>query len=224
MTVEYLDHLGSDLAICNAARVSMDKWHDRFDPVADIRLLDYLARNGHWTPMAQTAITLRVTTSIAVSRQLERHIAGFVMGTAMPVRNEVSRRYVHAAPAFYTPTEWRARAEHIKQGSAGALDEESQRMANVLYEEALDDAERAYADLLAMGICPEQARLVLPQAMLTTWIWTGSLAAYARVCALRLDNHAQSETRDIAEQIDRIIAPLFPESWAALRRYSGVKN
>jgi thymidylate synthase (FAD) len=201
----------------------MDKWHNDFDPVTDVRLLDYLAHHQHFTPFAQTAISLRVTTSIAVSRQLERHIAGLVMGTAIPTRNEVSRRYVDARPAFFHPRVWRRRAVNVKQGSGDALDEESQRIVSALYEEAIVDAERAYADLLVMGVCPEQARLVLPQSMMTTWIWTGSLAAYARVCTLRLDRHAQAETREVAEQIDTIIAPRFPEAWAALRRYTGAK-
>ena len=192
----------------------MDKQHAEFDPDSDTRLLRYLAREKHWTPFAHAQISLRVSAPIFVARQLEKHYAGLVMGTAIPVRSEVSRRYVDHEPEFYTPAEWRERAENVKQGSGEAMKE--QGVARMFYEQALLEAQDQYRHLLGIGICPEQARMILPQSMMTTWIWTGSLAAFARVCGLRLDSHAQSETREIAVQIAEICAIHFPVSWAAL--------
>jgi len=210
MKVEYLDHMGSDLSIVNAARVSMDKSHAEFDADSDTRLIAYLAREKHWTPFAHAQISLRITAPIFVARQLAKSQIGLVW-------SEVSRRYVDSEPEFYQPDEWRGRAENVKQGSGEVLNDEEQCIVQWQYAEALDAAEQAYADLLGRGICPEQARMILPQSTYTTWIWTGSLAAFARVCRLRLDSHAQAETREIAVQIADICAAHFPVAWSALQ-------
>lgn len=210
MKAEYLDHLGSDLSICNAARVSFDKHHAAFDSKSDTRLIAYLAREGHWTPFAHPQITLRMTTPIFVARQLAKHQIGLVW-------SETSRRYVDSEPEFYTPDEWRARPENgIKQGSGVAMGDKNQIHADRVYRHIVQSAKNAYADLLTLGVCPEQARAVLPLSTYTSWIWTGSLAAYARICKLRLDSHAQAETQEIAQHIAAIIQPLFPVSWPAL--------
>jgi len=207
MRVEYLNHLGSDLAIVNAARVNMDKHHAEFDPDSDTRLLRYLAREKHWTPFAHAQISLRVSAPIFVARQLAKHQIGLVW-------NEISRRYVNHEPEFYTPAEWRERAENVKQGSGEAMKE--QGVARMFYEQALLEAQDQYRHLLGIGICPEQARMILPQSMMTTWIWTGSLAAFHRVYALRIDAHAQQESQQIAERIGDICAEYFPGAWSAL--------
>ena len=207
MKVEYLAHLGSDLSIVNAARVSMDKSHVEFDAVDDTRLIAYLAREGHWTPFAHPQITLRITAPIFVARQLVKHQIGLVW-------SEVSRRYVDSHPEGHEPPIWRGRVENVKQGSGNAIDDQEQ--ADRLYRQALHAMVGAYRELLRIGVCPEQARMILPLSTYTTWIWTGSLAAYARVCRLRLDHHAQAETREIAQQIAAIIQPLFPVAWPAL--------
>jgi thymidylate synthase (FAD) len=210
--------MGDDLFVVNAARVSMGKWKAALDD-ADIKLLGYLARNNHWTPFAHPQISMRVTAPIMVSRQLEKHIAGLVMGSAIPARNEISRRYVDTPPEFYDPCPviWRERAENVKQGSGNALADSGNRgQAEAVYQDALSATEDAYQELLELGVCPEQARLVLPAATMTQWIWTGSLAAFARICRLRLDPHAQAETREVARQIAEICTPLFPYAWTAL--------
>jgi len=209
MTVELVDSMGSDLSIVNAARVSMDKRHDVFDEVADTRLIEYLAREGHWSPFAHTALSFRITAPIFVARQLAKHVVGLCW-------NEVSRRYVDSEPEFYQPTEWRGRAENVKQGSGGVLSPKFTLGANITYQRAMNDAQDAYLHLLDLGVCPEQARAVLPVATLTQWIWTGSLYAFARVCQLRLDSHAQQETRVIAEGIAVECGRLFPVAWRAL--------
>lgn len=216
MKVEYIDKMGNCLSVVNAARVSMNKAHAEFDPDSDMRLLRYLAKNSHWTPFAEVTLSFRVTAPVFVSRQLEKHIAGLVMGTAIPVRNEISRRYVDEEPKFHTPTKWRSRPEtNIKQGSGKAIDEDVYYL-DWVYENALKHAKTAYKLLLNAGVAPEMARMVLPQSMMTQWIWTGSLAAFHRIYTLRIDSHAQQETQDIARQIGELCAEHFPYCWKAL--------
>lgn len=215
MQVDYIDHLGNDLLVVNSARVSFGKWKDQWDD-ADQRLLNYLAKHNHYTPFAQPQLTFRVTAPIFVSRQLEKHIAGLVMGTAIPLRNEISRRYVDSEPVFYIPESWRGRAENVKQGSGERLNDMKNHLAHTVYLDAITQCQLAYDALLEAGVAPEQARMVLPQSTETTWIWTGSLAAYHRVCTLRLDTHAQSETREVAQHIAIICSQYFPFSWKAL--------
>jgi len=208
MRVEYMDHMGSCLSIANAARVSMDKQHTAFDEETDSRLLRYLAQHQHWTPFAHTALTLRITAPIFVARQFAKHQVGLVW-------NEISRRYVDAEPEFYAPAKWRGRAENVKQGSGEQITTDAAYL-DWVYRQGIYAARKAYDALLARGVAPEMARMILPQSMMTTWIWTGSLAAFSRVCTLRLDSHAQAETREIAVQIADICAEYFPAAWSAL--------
>lgn len=216
MQVEYLSHMGSCLSIVNAARVSMNKQHTEFDEETDTKLLRYLVKNLHWSPFAHAMLTFRVTAPVFVSRQLEKHLAGLVMGTAIPSRNEVSRRYVDEAPEFYVPAIWRSRPEgNIKQGSGEPLTEEAAYL-DWVYRQGLYATRKAYDELLARGVAPEMARMILPQSMMTTWIWTGSLAAFYRVYALRIDAHAQQESQQIAQRIGAICAEHFPKAWDAL--------
>jgi len=216
MHVEMLDTMGSDLDVANAARVSFDKesdWeidHELNFTLAekDAKLIHYLANNKHWTPFAHTSIKFRVTMPIYVARQLAKHQVGGVV-------NEVSRRYVSTSPALYVPTKWRRAAENVKQGSSSELVVMDTAMQAQI-DKTMDACLALHDDLLQKGVCPEQARAVIPVCSETTWIWTGSVAFFARVCKLRLDPHAQKETRDVAEQISALIEPLFPVSWAAL--------
>jgi thymidylate synthase (FAD) len=213
MHVELLDHMGDDRSVVNAARVSFDKESElEFDwnwaPILsekDERLIHYLAKHKHWTPFAHTAIKFRVTMPIYVARQLAKHQVGGVV-------NEISRRYVSTSPMLYVPTQWRKAAENVKQGSSDELVNVDQEHINQLMDQCL----ATYNYLIESGICPEQARAVIPICSETTWIWTGSVAFFARVCKLRLDPHAQKETRDVAQEISALIEPLFPVSWAAL--------
>ena len=213
MHVELLDHMGDDRSVVNAARVSFDKESElEFDwnwaPILsekDENLIHYLAKHKHWTPFAHTAIKFRVTMPIYVARQLAKHQIGGVV-------NEVSRRYVSTAPVLDVPTKWRKTAKNIKQGSSDELVEVDQEHINQLMDQCL----ATYDYLIESGVCPEQARSVIPVCSETTWIWTGSLVFFARVCKLRLDPHAQKETRDVAQEISALIEPLFPISWAAL--------
>lgn len=208
-TVTLIDHMGSDDRTVDAARVSMDRRAGEFPPERNARLIAYLAQHGHESPFFHSAATLLVEAPIFVARQLAKHQVGLAW-------NEVSRRYVDAAPAFADGMVWRGRAENVKQGSAGPLPLHKQTECNSAYDRLCEQSGVAYRDLLALGVAPEQARAVLPLATLTSWYWTGSLAAFARVCRLRLAPDAQQETREVAEQIAALLQPLWPRSWAAL--------
>lgn len=207
--VDYLDHMGSDLMVVNAARVSFNKWKDELDD-RDVRLIHYLARHDHWSPFAHPQLSFRVTAPIFVARQLAKHQVGASW-------NEVSRRYVDDPPEFYEPSVWRRRSPSAKQGS---LDEEVPAPQEVKHHvfEAYSSCWRAYEKLLDLDVCPEQARMVLPQSMMTSWIWTGSLMFFARVVRQRMDEHAQKETKEVIRLIDQHIRELgcFEHSWRAL--------
>jgi len=207
--VEYVSHMGDDLTVVNAARVSFNKESEEFSG-KDEKLIGYLAKHNHWTPFAHPQITLRIKAPIFIRAQLGKHQVGLVM-------NEVSRRYVTDEPQFYTP-EWRAApTDGAKQGSSNFVDDvplvaEMDEIYNRVVLEALD----TYNRLLARGVAPEQARAVLPQGTYTEWWWTGSLSAFARIYAQRIDAHAQWEVQQYAKAISEIIAPLYPHSWKAL--------
>lgn len=207
--VEYRDHMGSDLSVVNAARVSFHKEHEEFDYKTDRGLIKYLATHNHWSPFAHCSVTFRVKAPIFVARQLVKHTVGFSW-------NEVSRRYVDEEPEFFFPDVWRKKADNVKQGSS----EEAVEISG-LYgpEEATRIALMAYHDLLASGVCAEQARMVLPQNTQTEWIWTGTLYAWARMCQLRLDSHTQKETRVVAQKISETMASLYPTSWEFLMNH-----
>jgi thymidylate synthase (FAD) len=208
MQVELEDHMGKDLSVVNAARVSFAKRKTVLDE-ADEKLVAYLARHDHWSPFAHTCLSFRVTAPIFVARQLAKHQVGAAW-------NEESRRYIDDEPTVYYPDAWRERAENVKQGSGGTLHAGNAFLTDIVYQTAVGDALRAYQTLLKRGVAPEQARMVLPQATMTSWVWTGSLLFFARVCQLRLDDHSQKETRDVAVQIAKHCRKKFPVSWAAL--------
>lgn len=182
----------------------------------DRKLIFYLEKHGHWTPFSHCMITMRETVPIFVARQRYKHMVGFTY-------NEVSRRYVDEDPEFYVPDVWRKRSLSVKQGSLDEAVEEpmyfrfiNTRTTSESYERYIDYAKSLYQDMLEHGVAPEQARMILPQSMLTSYYVTGSLAAWARAYKLRIDPHAQKEIRDLAVQWNDIISPKFPISWKAL--------
>lgn len=219
MRVELIDRMGSDLSVVNAARVSFDKESD-WEPAEggdfmeagyclsqkDTKLINYLAKHNHFTPFTHPQITLRETVPIFVARQRFKHVVGFTY-------NEVSRRYVDDEPEFYVPDVWRSRPDgSVKQGSGdGVIDG-----VGPWYTSHIEDSLDLYENLLAEGVAPEQARMVLPQSMYTSYYVTGSLVAFARFYKQRIDVHAQKEIQELARQVGEIIAPMFPVSWKAL--------
>ncbi len=220
MKVELVDKMGSDLTVVNAARVSFNK-HKDFLEKDDLGLIRYLAKHKHWTPFGHPQVQLRMSAPVFIRTQCFKHKQGFV-------ENEVSRRYVDSSPEFFYPDAWRGRPTNgAKQGSGTDVVETMHFEGVVeywdttpteMYVDLVDSCTRVYESMIKAGVAPEQARMVLPQSMMTEWYWTGSLAAYSRFYALRSDPHAQKEIQDLAEMVGNIIEPLFPYSWEALTR------
>ena len=206
MNVELIDSMGSDLTVVNAARVSFAKVSEQLDD-KDERLIHYLAEHGHWSPFAHAFLQYRIKAPIFVARQLVKHQIGLSW-------NEESRRYVDNPPEFHTPKVWRGRPKNSKQGSDGEV--EDQNTPQKVLEQTNLLAFKNYNILIKQGVAPEQARMILPQTMMTEWFWSGSLQAFARVCNQRLDNHSQEETQVIARQIQEQALTKFPVSWMAL--------
>ena len=230
--VDLVDCMGSDLTVCNAARVSFaneTEWgvdeaakkrledsgyHFSNECIKklkekDKKLIKYLAKHSHWTPFAHPQITLRIKAPISIRTQFFKHKQGFV-------ENEISRRYVTFDPEFYTPA-WRGKpTSGAKQGSEDFLEREDVAISDISYNRAVKECMKSYDYLIKRGIAPEQARFVLPQGMYTEWYWTGSLAAYARFYKQRSEEHAQWEIREYANAIGTLLSPLFPVSWKAL--------
>ena len=212
MNVELIDKMGSDLSVVNAARVSFSKIKDKFDD-KDERLIKYLAEHNHWTPFGHCSLQFRIKAPIFVARQLVKHQVGLVW-------NEVSRRYVQTEPEIFHPDSWRANPENKKQGSS-ETDEVEWLLVNEL---SVDDAVQKlsqksvslYNQLIDAGVCAEQARMLLPQSLMTEWYWTGSLYAFARVCNLRCAKDTQKETRQIADMMSDLIQDKYPVSWKYL--------
>jgi thymidylate synthase (FAD) len=210
--VNYKGHMGNDLTVCNAARVSFGKeteWdYEESDAYSfkqhlktkDRKLIQYLAKHKHISPFGHCFASFHVKAPVFVARQLVKH--KFLRW------NEISRRYVDSEPEFYQPTEWRGRSLDKKQGSAGKVTVSDNGFNEIAMTE--------YEYLLDLGVCPEQARMVLPQSMMTEFYWSGSLDAFADMCKLRCAPDTQAETAEVAWGIDRIMVDLFPVSWKAL--------
>ena len=212
----YIDHCGSDLTTVNAARVSFGKkseWvysgvdtngpHEKALSTRDTKLICYLAKHKHLSPFGHAFASFHVKAPIFVARQLVKH--KFLRW------NEISRRYVDDEPEFYVPDVWRGRSADKKQGSEGVVDVQYKYL-----DEALTQPWFLYKELLAEGVAPGQARMVLPQSTMTEWYWSGSLDAFAAMCKLRCAPDTQYESRIVADQISEKMAELFPVSWEAL--------
>ena len=207
--VELVDHMGSDLTVVNAARVSFGKRKIEFED-GDEKLINYLAKHNHWSPFGHCSAQFHIKAPVFVARQLVKHQIGLTW-------NEISRRYVDNEPEFFEPNVWRGAADNKKQGSSDeSIDINPKNNMVNDYQHALNRAKWTYEELLRKGVCPEQARMVLPQSMITEWYWSGTLYAFARVCNLRCKPDAQQETREIANMIDKECGKLFPISWSAL--------
>ena len=231
-----IDHCGSDISTVNAARVSFGKnsqpdnwaWYEYEDGSAsgdfiavlnerDTKLVKYLAKHKHLSPFGHAFASFHVKAPIFVARQLVKH--KFLRW------NEISRRYVDDDPEFYVPDTWRGKAKDKKQGSVeypagpnGEITEPTEWLgAGVcVHEFCYIEAAPRYKWMLELGICEEQARMVLPQSLMTEWVWSGSLDAFASMCRLRCASDTQYESRIVADQISKVMGELFPVSWKAL--------
>ena len=218
----YIAHMGNDLTVANAARVSFGKTSEMEDDpwgppklkAKDDKLIRYLAKHKHISPFGHCFASFHVKAPIFVARQLVKH--KFLRW------NEISRRYVDDEPEFYAPDVWRGRSADKKQGSSARLLSFLQRAVGLAQK--VDDATSKhklqsltlYHDMINQGVAPEQARMVLPQSTMTEWYWSGSLDAFADMCNLRCKPDTQAETREVARQIDHKMIELFPVSWDAL--------
>ena len=234
--VTLIDNMGSDLSVVNAARVSFGKaseweWETKevrmgdgeWVPMKgnphlsdrDTKLIHYLAKHEHISPFGHAFASFHVKAPIFVARQLVKH--KFLRW------NEISRRYVDEGPTFYVPDVWRGRSKDKKQGSDGEITTScvSDRCGEAThpsyaYTDLWNHAEDLYLQMIKAGVAPEQARMILPQSLVTEWYWSGSLDAFASMCKLRLKDDTQYESRLVAQQIDNEMSYLFPVSWKAL--------
>ena len=209
----YVDHMGSDISVVNAARVSFGK-QSFFEGLVggpnvlsdrDTKLVKYLAKHKHISPFGHAFASFHIKAPIFVARQLVKH--KFLRW------NEISRRYVSNDPEFYTPT-LRSSSVDKKQGSGDVLVGSIRQ--DEVFRHAHIEALKQYKYLLNTGVCEEQARAILPLSHMTEWYWSGSLDAFADMCRLRCKNDTQYETRIVADQINTILQPLFPVAWEAL--------
>ena len=223
--VTYKGHMGNDLTVCNAARVSFGKeteWdYEESDAYSfkqhlktkDRKLIQYLAKHKHISRFGHCFASFHIKAPVFVARQLVKH--KFLRW------NEISRRYVDSEPEFYHPTKWRGRSDDKKQGSKGIVTgrdlEHHLELVDEAYRDILDIYKSITDPEYEINVCPEQARMVLPQSMMTEWYWSGSLDAFADMCKLRCAPDTQAETAEVAWEIDRNMIDLFPVSWRALR-------
>lgn len=202
--VDLVGSMGNDLTVVNSARVSFQKHTEEFT-AGDERLIRYLAKHQHWTPFSHVMVTLRIKMPIFVARQWYKHQIAFT-------RNEVSRRYVSDPPTFYIPLEWREAPTDKKQGSGeGYID-----LDDTGVQECVAGLVEQYSEMIAKGVAPEQARMILPQNMHTEFYETASLAAYARLYSLRAKPDAQQEIQWFAEQVGDVCSKICPVSWKHL--------
>jgi len=205
--VTYIDHMGSDLSVVNAARVSFGKTHKAMTE-GDTKLIHYLAKHKHMSPFGHAFASFHIKAPIFVARQLVKH--KFLRW------NEISRRYVKTDPEFYYPDHYRKTADDKKQGSGDRIEDAASNIAIQNVTRHVAQSLIQYQNLLSSGVCEEQARIVLPQNTMTEWYWSGSLDAFADMVRLRISGSTQQETRNVAWQIDEKMLELFPISWEAL--------
>lgn len=208
MQVELIDSMGDDNSVVNAARVSFAKDASNYTEEKNAKLIKYLAKHNHFTTFCHAFLSFRIKAPLFVARQLVKHQVGLSW-------NEESRRYIDSGPEFWFPEEFRNRPEgSVKQGSSGVS-----HLTDYFIDHCKVNSEKSlllYNEMLANKVAPEQARIVLPLNTMTNWVWSGSLFAFARVCNLRLDPHAQVEVQEIAKLISEQVKDKFPVSWKHL--------
>ena len=241
MKATYVNHYLTDRDVANFARQSFAKLANNFSDKQNHDLIRFLARGmksgdwenlcdhivagtgnrqdakdlavylrsipEHWVPFGHPHISIRMQAPVPIARQAFKHKIGFV-------ESEESRRYISTRPDLYVPKCFRAAASNVKQGSAGPHHQSEHWEA--IYKDVGEGLIDLYLTAIEAGVCPEQARFFLPQGCEVNWVWTGSLYAFANFYNQRSDSHAQQEIRDLSDQVDRIIAPLYPVSWNAL--------
>ena len=243
MKATLIGHFHDDNAVANFARKSFGDDAENYTDEQNARLIKFLARGTsvsdweamteqvlnaeskatahdllvyarkipeHFAPFGHPHVSLNIEAPIPIARQMFKHKVGMV-------ESEESRRYISIKPQFYYPEFWRNTAANVKQGSASTTHKDNEEL-KILYADYCDYSEYLYTDFLDRGVCPEQARFILPLGTEVRWSLTGSLYAFANLYNQRSDSHAQKEIQDLAEDIGDIIEELYPVSWAALTR------
>ncbi|AIQ16100.1 MULTISPECIES: FAD-dependent thymidylate synthase [Paenibacillus] len=214
--VRLVNHMGSDLTVVNAARVSYAKQSDALTE-KDLRLIQFLAREGHTSPFRHAVIQYEIYAPLMVARQWWKYVIGSAhyegTGDSLEAWNESSRRYITEEPAFYTPAagQWRSAPANSKQGSGDIVAWELGEKYTRELMNYVDLGIQKYEAALADGICAEQARLFLPAyGLYVRWYWTASLQSVAHFLNQRLEHDAQKEIQDYAKAVLEIVKALFP--------------
>lgn len=214
--VRLVDHMGSDLSVTNAARVSFDKESKEFSE-KDAKLLKFLAAHGHDSPTRHAFISLELYAPLMVCRQLWKYCVASSHIDDSSCWNESSRRYITENTEFMLVPEdqWRSAPENKKQGSGECLSAEQGRRFTTLLEMAHMAGEALYKEAMENGVCAEQARLFLPAyGLYVRWRWAGSLSMFLHVLKQRLNHDAQKETQEYAKAISAIVKELYPHAHA----------
>jgi thymidylate synthase (FAD) len=206
--------MGDDLRVANVARVSFDKWKEEFDQ-KDAKLIHYLAAHEHNSPFRHVQVSVRCSAPVFLARQLGKHQVGLSW-------NEVSRRYVDVDIELYVPDVWRSRPDgSVKQGSGDKIVEQLSwdggEPIHTAYKDYICAGVNLYDRMIDDGVAPEMARMVLPQSMMVSWVWTGSLESFYHIWRLRSGEGAQEEAKYFATLVDQVVEPLFPNCWKALK-------
>ncbi|MCS7459744.1 FAD-dependent thymidylate synthase [Paenibacillus doosanensis] len=216
--VRLVNHMGADLTVVNAARVSYAKESTELSD-KDIRLIRFLAREGHTSPFRHVMLQYEIYAPLMVARQWWKYVVGSAhyegTGDSLEAWNESSRRYITEEPAFYIPAsgEWRSQPAHSKQGSGELLPTEQGHKLTAELREYIEEGIRKYEAALNDGVCAEQARLFLPAyGMYVRWYWTASLQSICHFLNQRLEHDAQKEIQEYAKAILELSKPLYPVS------------
>lgn len=214
--VRFVDHMGTDLSIVNAARASFEKESKEFTQ-SDAGLIRYLARNGHTSPFRHGMFTFEFKAPLMVARQHWKYIVG--SDHTMDGWNESSRRYVTSDPEFYVPDnlEWRSAPDNKKQGSGGPLGKMEGEMLSQALEDLIKRGESLYNWAMELGVAPEQARLFLPAyGMYLYYRWTCSVQSLGHFLRQRLAHDAQTEITEYARATYQLSLGKFPVCMQAL--------
>lgn len=210
--VRLIDKMGDDLSVVNAARVSYDKESAQFT-AKDARLLAFLAREEHSSPLRHAVVSFEVYAPLMVARQWYKHAVASSHIESQFGWNESSRRYVTEEPEFYIPETWRGKPSNSKQGSSGAIPYNDSLITYSALVQYVELGVELYNAAIEKGVAVEQARLFLPaNGMYVRWRWTASLAAVIHMLNLRMAHDAQKEIQDYAMAIKEHLTNLFPET------------
>ena len=212
--VRLVDVLGNDLSIVNAARVSYDKESLDFEP-RDEKLIKFLIREGHTSPLRHAALTFEVYAPLMVARQWWKYAVASTHIDDQNGWNESSRRYITEQEEFYIPDNysWRSKPENSKQGSGPALSPDIGRYFNNRLFDLVEHGNKLYHEAMDQGVAPELARLFLPAyGMYARWRWTVSLQGVITFLDQRLPHDAQVEIQEYAKAVESLTKEAFPKT------------